>query len=846
MSTRRTPEVLAPAGDRAALEAAMRAGADAVYFGLSQFNARARATNFEERGLAEILAALHARGVKGYVTLNTLVFDHELEAMERAIRTCAAAGVDAIIVQDLGVLAMARAIAPGLRVHASTQMTCTDAESVLFARDHGAKRVVLARELSLEDVRAIQARCEGEGGVELEVFVHGALCIAYSGQCLTSEAIGGRSANRGACAQACRLPYTLVLDGVARPDADHAYLLSPQDLEASSLVPALAEIGVASLKIEGRLKGPAYVGATTRLYREATDHLDAEPTHLASLRRDALQTYSRGSGLGFLRGVDHQSLVEARGCDHRGLHVGTLGTIAREARREWLVIEAPETSLARGDGLVVEGGLEGEGELGGRVWSLEARVEGVFRDVERAEGAEAVRVWLGPDRRPSPSLVGRRVFKNDDPVLEKAILAQLDRAPHREPISISITGQTGSPFVLRATSRRGLAAEVVGDASVDVAKKLPTSDAVIRDAMERLGETTFTLEALSIELPPDRFVPVSSLHRARRALTEALTHAASRSIPTSLLDARALIERAAPPARTPASGGLFVLCRTLEQARAAIAEGADGVYLDFLELTGTGQALRTLRAEGARFVGVAPPRIRKPGEEKILGYLGSLAPDAVLVRGLGHLREVSRLRREAGADSVNLPCFVGDFSLNVTNRISAAEVLGEGLDAFVPSFDLDAAQLLALLSSPLGPWAELVVHHPMPLFHMEHCVIAALVSEGRDHKSCGRPCEKHVVGLRDRAGMEHPVEADVGCRNTVFHAHAQSAAAQVPRALAAGVTRFRVELVREGEADVRRIVSAYRALVAGTTSPAELLRTVRVEGHYGVVRGSLRVLGASV
>ena len=228
---------------------------------------------------------------------------------------------------------------------------------------------------------------------------------------------------------------------------------------------------------------------------------------------------------------------------------------------------------------------------------------------------------------------------------------------------------------------------------------------------------------------------------------------------------------------------------------------------------------------------VAPPRIRKPGEEKIDRYLLALGPDAVLVRGLGALRE--------GTGAVP---GVGDFSLNVTNRITAAEVLGRGLSAFTPSFDLDAAQLLSLLDGPFAPWAEVVLHHPMPLFHMEHCVFAALLSEGRDHRTCGRPCDRHALSLRDRAGMEHPVEADVGCRNTVFHAAAQSAAGLAPELLARGVRRFRVELVREGAADVARIVAQYRALLAGETVGDAVFRALRAEGSYGVVRGSLRVL----
>ena len=215
----RRPEVLAPAGDEASLRAAVRAGADAVYFGLQGFNARARAKNFDAQGLARTMDYLHANAVRGYVTLNTLVFDAELASVEAAVRACAEAGVDAVIVQDLGVARLVRAMAPGLPIHASTQMTCTDAGAVELAREAGASRVILARELSVEDIAAIRE----ETDVELEVFVHGALCVAYSGQCLTSEALGGRSANRGACAQACRLPYELVVDGETRDLGDRAF-----------------------------------------------------------------------------------------------------------------------------------------------------------------------------------------------------------------------------------------------------------------------------------------------------------------------------------------------------------------------------------------------------------------------------------------------------------------------------------------------------------------------------------------------------------------------------------------------------------------------------------------------
>jgi U32 family peptidase len=820
----RRPEILAPAGDPDALRAAIRAGADAVYFGLSGFNARARATNFDERALDETMRTLHEHGVRGYVTLNTLVFDHELPAVEAAVRACAAAGVDAVIVQDLGVARLVRALAPDLPIHASTQMTCTDAASIELAREMGASRVILARELSLREIAAIRA----ETDVEVEVFVHGALCVAYSGQCLTSEAIGGRSANRGACAQACRLPYELIVDGELHDLGDRAYLLSPEDLEASALVPELVKLGVHALKIEGRLKGPEYVGATTALYRKAAMAAVGEgdaPTEQE--RREALQTFTRGSGPGFLAGVDHQRLVEGRACDHRGLPVGELRSLQRVRGKPHLVVRA-EADIARGDGILVEGGFAGEGEIGGRVWGLVVRGE----SVERVSAGREAQIWLGPDKTIDGVTPGRRVFRTDDPAVARDVKARLEREPHRVAIDLQISGRLGEPFTLSATCDRFPDTQVTGDAIIEPARATSISEAVLRDKLGRLGDSPFALRRLHVDLPEGAMIPTSSLNRARRALVDALLAGASRSWPTTSVSHQDLVT--APPDRAPPAPGLFVLCRTLPQAEAAIDAGAEGVYLDFLELTGTGAALRALRAQGSFHVGVAPPRIRKPGEEKIDRYLESLAPDSILVRSLGALREL-------GNASPDIPR-IGDFSLNVVNRPSAAEVLRRGLSAFTPAFDLDATQLLSLLDSPFAPFAEVVIHHPVPLFHMEHCVIAAVLGDGGDHKTCGRPCDRHQLSLRDRANMDHPIEADVGCRNTVFHASAQSAAGLVGELRERGVRRYRIELVRETPSDVGRVVEAYRGLLRGSVSAGEIRSSLRTEGGYGVVKGSLRVI----
>nr|MBP9086709.1 U32 family peptidase [Kofleriaceae bacterium] len=325
----RRPEILSPAGDLPSLRAALAAGADAVYFGLDDgFNARARAANFASSEIAPMVAELHRGGAKAYVTLNTLVFESELPLVAELIARCGRAGVDALIVQDPAVAQLARAICPTMEVHASTQMTVCSPLAAEFMKRLGLARVVVPRELSVDDIREFAAGTS----VPLEVFIHGALCVSWSGQCLSSETWGGRSANRGQCAQACRLPYELVVDGETRPLGDVAYLLSPADLVGSMAVAALAEIGVASLKIEGRLKGPAYVATATAHYRAAVAAAvgEALPPAVVDVPTDAgsmYLTYSRGASAGFLGGANHQTLVEGRFGRHRGLPLGRVVSV---------------------------------------------------------------------------------------------------------------------------------------------------------------------------------------------------------------------------------------------------------------------------------------------------------------------------------------------------------------------------------------------------------------------------------------------------------------------------------------------------------------------------------------
>ncbi|HLL24051.1 MAG TPA: peptidase U32 family protein, partial [Kofleriaceae bacterium] len=373
----RRPEILAPAGDRDALSAALAAGADTVYFGLDDgFNARARAENFPSDGLGEVVAQVHRAGARAYVTMNTLVFEPELPVVEELVRRVAAAGVDAIIVQDPAVALLARAICPALEVHGSTQMTASSPLAARLLATLGLTRIVVPRELSLDEIRAYAAGSP----LPLEVFIHGALCVAWSGQCLSSEAWGGRSANRGQCAQACRLPYKLVVDGAERDLGEVEYLLSPKDLVGGDAVATLAEIGVASLKIEGRLKGPQYVATTVAHYRDAAAAAVGEPSLVRpidiSTDGAALEiAYSRGASRGFLQGADHQTLVEGRFPRHRGVPLGRITHVDRDAVivvadpniRPNATVPTPIIEPRAGMGVVFDRGRPEEDEQGGPI-----------------------------------------------------------------------------------------------------------------------------------------------------------------------------------------------------------------------------------------------------------------------------------------------------------------------------------------------------------------------------------------------------------------------------------------------------------------------------------------------
>jgi U32 family peptidase len=823
------PELLAPAGDWDCVRAAIENGADAIYFGLDTgFNARARATNFAVDDLPRLMAMLHRRGLKGYATLNTLVFSDELPPFEQVIVAVAEAGVDAVLVQDVGAARLIRAICPDLPLHASTQMTLTSAESIRVAEQLGMERVVLARELSIDEIVAIRRRT----AMPLEVFVHGALCVAYSGQCLTSESLGGRSANRGQCAQACRLPYDLVCDGKDVDLGDQKYLLSPQDLAAYALAPELIAAGIASFKIEGRLKTPEYVANITRHYRTAIDAaVAAQPVVFTPRDVEEMElSFSRGFSPGWLQGCDHKMLVPATTSAKRGVKLGAVVAV----RRGRVVVDLV-AGVKRGDGVAFDCGKPIDSPEGGRVYEVfqggESLTEPVSSGhVELSFGHGAVDF--------DAVLPGQIVWKTDDPHLTARLRKTFESTDprRRTPISLHVTVATGSRVKIVATLAGGRQCRVESEEPTVAATKHPLTVETLQAQLARLGGTPFELKSLTAEITGGPMVPHSVLGKLRHDLVarleETVVALPPRRVNHGVLAARPLLlaqlAQAESGKRKVEPVALHILVRSLPQLRATLELGERSIYADFADIRQYREAVELAHVHAAT-IQIATPRIQKPDELGIFRLMVKAQPDGVLVRNVGGLR----FFREQG-----LP-IAGDFSLNVTNEWTAAFFREEGLARVTASYDLNREQLLALVAATPPEWLEVVVHQHMPMFHMEHCVFCAVLSPGTNKTNCGRPCDDHVVKLRDRIGVEHLLTADVGCRNTLFNAVPQSAAEAVPALLARGIAHFRVELLDESAEALGDIIRGYRDLLAGRTTGREVWGRLKAANRVGVTRGTL-------
>ncbi|UOF89258.1 U32 family peptidase [Fodinisporobacter ferrooxydans] len=846
-----TVELLAPAGNWECLRAAVANGADAVYFGVQKFNARARAKNFVIDELPDILSFLHLYGVKGFLTFNILIFENELEDAKRLIEVCMDAGVDAVIVQDLGLVKLIRELSPDFPIHGSTQMTVTSPEAVEFIRPFGMERVVLGRENNLKQIAKISNRTK----LPLEVFVHGALCVSYSGQCLTSEVWGGRSANRGECAQACRLPYDLICDGEKQDMGHVAYLLSPKDLAAIDLIPELIEAGVTSFKIEGRLKSPEYVANVVSKYRHAIDeYMEKKAVNIsAQTLRELQQSFSRGFTHGFLQGTNNKQLVEGTFPKSRGVFLGRVVKVLPTG-----VLCEIENPLKRGDGIVFDAGDPTKNEEGGRVYEI-------FRKKQKIEGeveAGTYELQFGRNAIHLRNIhIGDRIWKTSDPELDRRLRKTFETdQPFREfPLQIEVSGNIGEELQTVWTDRlTGHSVAIASCQPLEQAVKRPLTAELLQEQLGRLGGTIFYLEQLDTEqLGSDVILPVKELNRMRREAVVQLetlrkappvyqrrksstgprgeTNISRQPFMESAPGSHDSLNRQRPfygaYAETPQ---LVILCRTIEQVEAACGTDVQWIYADFEFTKQYRMAVETARSYG-KAIALATPRILMPDEHGILKAIELLRPDAILVRNTGALWQY----RNHGC---SIP-LIGDFSLNIANHKAAELFLERGCEYVTPSYDLNVQQMIDLLRNSPAAHMELVIHQHMPMFHTEHCVYCTFLSEGTDYTNCGRPCEEHRVSLKDRVGFEHPVRVDTGCRNTVFHAVEQSGSEYLEEFRSLGIRRFRIEFLEEPGEKVLEVIRLYQRALAGEIPGRSVWKQLNAINQLGVTRGQLDKVG---
>ncbi|GAA5134215.1 DUF3656 domain-containing protein [Prosthecobacter algae] len=813
------PELLSPAGNWECARAAVANGADAIFFGLPRFNARMRADNFTAEDLPELMRFLHSHGVKGYCAFNVLIFTSELADAETQLRELEAAGVDAVIIQDLGLARMVKQLAPGLRLHASTQMTITSPEGLELANTLGIDQAVLARELSLRELERFQANDKPD--VPLEVFVHGALCVAYSGQCLTSESLGRRSANRGECAQACRMPYEMVVDGELKDLGDKRYLLSPQDLAAVQEIPRLIELGIRSFKIEGRLKTPEYVAAVTRVYRKAIDAALADKDLSEIIteedRYELEMTFSRGLYSGWMHGVNHQELVGAYYGKKRGYYVGVVRSVARDA----IELEEIPDHLKNGDGVVFENLQDTNNEQGGRIYGQHGNW------IEFQHG------------RLSTDLIapGTRIFKTGDQALEQRLRQTFQGdipLRKKQPLDLIISGKAGEPLVIEVKDQ---GVKVTSSILLEQALQRPLTQETLQNQLGRLGGTPFELGTLDLHLEGNVILPVSELNRMRRSLVSAdlkfigsapvQRTPSTRSVTQMLAEVGSLVS--AEHGTADASPSLHILCRDQQQIEAALEAGVAHLYVDFEDVRQYADAVKYVKENSSSRIYLATPRIQKSGEAGIFKLISRAEPHGVLIRNLGAIA----FFRDAG-----IP-ITGDFSLNVANPLTADFLKQTGLERLTISYDLNIDQVLALIEGAPPSWFEITLHQHMPMFHMEHCAFAAFLSEGTDFTNCGRPCEKHKVRLRDRVGMEHPLKADVGCRNTLFNAVPQTGAQYFNGLMQTGLRHYRVELLEQTKDESLRIIRTYQSLLASQRGGEDIWRDLKAQSQLGVTRGTM-------
>lgn len=819
-------ELLAPAGSREALAAAVESGADAVYLAGTMFGARAHADNFDEESLREAIRFAHQRNVHVHVTVNTIVDDGELPRLKKYLRFLYEAGADAVLVQDLGVARLVRETVPKLPMHASTQMTVHNLDGVQALEAMGFSRVVLSRELSLAAIRHICSHAKAQ----IEVFVHGALCVCYSGQCLMSSIIGGRSGNRGCCAQPCRLPYTLVdeADNDLLAGSGGQYLLSPRDLNAMELLPRLLEAGVSSLKIEGRMKRPEYVAVAVGCYRRAVDSCLAGDFAITPEDAKALaQIFNRDFTTAYLEKKQGRNMMSDKRPNNRGLMLGrvlsydgTSGLVSMKLSMDlslgdqvdfWVKVGGRVTATIRKLYILKEPkGTAGKNKRKNQQGiSLQNLIP-----VEKAEPGTTVAFAI--EKKAFP---GDRAFKvYDAALMNKARAVYSTGAPvRRYGLKVWARAAVGEPLHIRMEDEAGHVAEAATGFVGQAARKRPLNRETIEKQIGRLGSSIFQIDSLAVDISGEVMVPISEINEARRCCIESLeaqrlaefenrakkfSAMAADSICRGMKNIRARVDERrkiiAASARSSKYSKLGTVITTIvdsqDKVQAALEAGAGRIVFGGESYSHKKITLDMYHraAELSHNMGAAiifnTPRIIRDGEiehfHKWLQNVAGFEPDGISVHNIGSLHAVREL--------TEVP-IEADYSLISYNLETLMHLKELGADRAVLSPELNMAQVEKLArESPLP--LECLVDAHLELMVSEYCCTGSFLG-GLDTGKCSAPCINmgKKFYLKDRKDIRFPLVMDQYCHMHLLNANRLSMLPHVTKLKTMGLKAVRID-----------------------------------------------------
>ena len=782
-------ELLAPAGTMENFMAALESGADAIYLGGKVFNARAHAANFGIDELREAVRLAHILDVSVYVTVNILIGDTELKDLEQYIKDLDSIGVDAIIVQDLAVAEIAKRVAPNIHLHGSTQMTVATLDAVRFYESLGFTRVVLARELSLKEIQHICKHCKAE----IEVFVHGALCVCYSGQCLMSSFIGGRSGNRGACAQPCRLPYELLdSKGESVLPKHEAYLLSPKDLNYSEHMNELVAAGVTSFKVEGRMKKVSYVRQVIGTYREILDEASIHENQ----RKALASGFNRGFSTAYLEDTVGRQMMTVVAPNHQGKPIGESYTKKGEV---YLSLTEPI-------------------EQGSLVKILQSNGSVTYYTVDDEWTCVSDMLYKG---RPAEGLAVGQLYLASTPKNTKSRGLQEFTRKYDMSVYLSVGSNGETNYTeLTAILDSGLSVTVTNEYVPAIANKVPTSLEKVTEQLGRLGNTLFRLSYVDIPDGPYMW-PASVLNALRRDAVTALETA----LITHHVESWQALQvtgdvdydfKAQHELSYDTCPMISARVDEIEGVKAAISGGAQKIVFGGDRLSRTPYALSIydevahLCAQSDVICTFATPRVVKDDEveayKHTLEAIVQAHPDSISI----HVPQALLWLRELGYTGA----IEADTGLNIFNTPTLHFWEQLHISCVNPSQELTLKQITELAKHSHVP-IETMIHGYTEMMISEYCAIASFVGTG-SKVNCPMPCVKESYSLKDRKGEIFPIRTDPYCRMHIMNSHEMDMRAYVPMLLQKGISILRIDGRHMKPSYVKDIVSQYVGIATGT------------------------------